>query len=30
MWQPAKFTSAVLDFLADVEAGSPVTGSEER
>jgi pimeloyl-ACP methyl ester carboxylesterase len=30
MWQPAKFTSAVLDFLADVEAGRPVAGSEER
>jgi pimeloyl-ACP methyl ester carboxylesterase len=30
MWQPAKFTSAVLDFLADVEAGSSVAGSEER
>jgi pimeloyl-ACP methyl ester carboxylesterase len=30
MWQPAKFTSAVLDFLADVEAGRAVAGSEER
>ncbi|MEX1255341.1 MAG: alpha/beta fold hydrolase [Dehalococcoidia bacterium] len=30
MWQPEKFTSAVLDFLTDVEAGRPVAGSEER
>jgi pimeloyl-ACP methyl ester carboxylesterase len=30
LWQPEKFTSAVLDFLADVEAGRPVTGREER
>jgi pimeloyl-ACP methyl ester carboxylesterase len=30
LWQPEKFTSAVLDFLADVDAGKPVEGSEER
>ena len=30
LWQPDKFTSAVLDFLADVEAGRPVAGREER
>ena len=30
LWQPEKFTSAVLDFLADVEAGKPIQGSEER
>jgi len=30
LWQPEKFTSAVLDFLADVDAGKPVAGSEER
>ena len=30
LWQPEKFTSAVLDFLADVEAGRPVAGREER
>jgi pimeloyl-ACP methyl ester carboxylesterase len=29
-WQPEKFTTAVLDFLADVEAGRPVAGNEER
>ncbi|MCH8065218.1 MAG: alpha/beta fold hydrolase [Chloroflexi bacterium] len=29
-WQPAKFTSAVLDFLHDVEAGRSVAGCEER
>lgn len=29
-WQPEKFTNAVLDFLADVDAGRPVTGREER
>ena len=26
MWQPERFTSAVLDFLSDVEAGKPVAG----
>lgn len=30
LWQAEKFTSAVLDFLADVDAGKPVEGSEER
>ena len=30
LWQPEQFTSAVLDFLADVDAGRPVAGSEER
>jgi len=30
LWQPEKFTSAVLDFLADVEAERPVAGREER
>ena len=30
MWQPEKFTSAVLDFLADVDAGRPVARNEER
>lgn len=30
VWQPKKFSSAVLDFLADVEAGRPVAGREER
>ena len=30
LWQPEKFTSAVLDFLADVDAGQPVAGEEER
>jgi len=30
LWQPDKFTSAVLDFLVDVEAGRPVAGREER
>jgi 3-oxoadipate enol-lactonase len=30
VWQPEKFTAAVLDFLADVEAGRPVAGREER
>ncbi|MDZ4279035.1 MAG: alpha/beta fold hydrolase [Dehalococcoidia bacterium] len=29
-WQPEKFADAVLDFLADVEAGRPVAGREER
>lgn len=30
LWQPEHFTNAVLDFLADVDAGRPVAGSEER
>ena len=30
LWQPEKFTSAVLEFLEDVEAGRPVAGEEER
>jgi pimeloyl-ACP methyl ester carboxylesterase len=30
LWQPETFTSAVLDFLADVEAGRPVAGTEVR
>ena len=30
LWQPEAFTSATLDFLADVEAGQPVAGREER
>ncbi len=30
LWQPEKFTSAVLDFLADVDAGRAVAGREER
>jgi pimeloyl-ACP methyl ester carboxylesterase len=30
LWQPEKFTNAVLDFLADVDAGKPVEGREER
>ncbi|MGB2695503.1 MAG: alpha/beta fold hydrolase [Dehalococcoidia bacterium] len=30
MWQPEKFTAAVLDFLGDVEASRPVAGKEER
>ena len=30
LWQPEKFTGAVLDFLADVDAGRPVAGYEER
>jgi pimeloyl-ACP methyl ester carboxylesterase len=30
MWQPKKFTKAVLDFLADVEAGKSVSGNEVR
>jgi pimeloyl-ACP methyl ester carboxylesterase len=30
MWQPEKFTTAVLDFLADLDAGRAVAGSEER
>ncbi|OGO49818.1 MAG: hypothetical protein A2148_07530 [Chloroflexi bacterium RBG_16_68_14] len=30
MWQPEKFTGAVLDFLAEVDAGRPVAGREER
>jgi pimeloyl-ACP methyl ester carboxylesterase len=30
LWQAEKFTSAVLDFLANVDAGKPVEGSEER
>jgi pimeloyl-ACP methyl ester carboxylesterase len=30
LWQPEAFTSAVLDFLADVDAGRPVAGSEVR
>ncbi len=30
LWQPERFTGAVLDFLADVEAGRPVAGREER
>jgi len=30
LWQPEKFTAAVLDFLSDVEAGRPVAGREER
>jgi 3-oxoadipate enol-lactonase len=30
LWQPEKFTNAVLDFLADVDAGKPVEGSGER
>lgn len=30
LWQPERFSSAVLDFLSDVEAGRPVAGSEER
>ena len=29
IWQPEKFTSAVLAFLADVEANKPVAASEE-
>jgi pimeloyl-ACP methyl ester carboxylesterase len=29
MWQPEKFTSTVLDFLADVDSAKPVAGSEE-
>ena len=30
LWQPEHFTSAVLDFLADVDAGRPVAGGQER
>ena len=30
LWQPEKFTAAVLDFLAEVDAGRPVVGREER
>ena len=30
LWQPEVFTSAVLDFLGEVDAGRPVAGSEER
>ena len=30
VWQPEAFTSAVLDFLADVDAGRSVAGREER
>jgi len=30
LWQPEKFTNAVLEFLSDVEAGRPVAGEEER
>ncbi len=30
LWQPEKFTSAVLDFLSAVETGQPVAGREER
>lgn len=30
LWQPEKFTAAVLDFLAAVDEGRPVEGSEER
>ena len=30
LWQPEKFTSAVLEFLADVDAGRPVASEEER
>jgi pimeloyl-ACP methyl ester carboxylesterase len=30
MWQPEAFTNAVLEFLADVDAGRPVAGSEVR
>ncbi len=30
LWQPETFTSAVLDFLADVDAGRPVAGNEKR
>jgi len=30
LWQPERFTAAVLDFLADVESGRPVAGREER
>ncbi len=30
LWRPEEFASAVLDFLADVEAGRPVAGREER
>ncbi len=30
LWKPEAFTSAVLDFLGDVDAGRPVAGREER
>lgn len=30
LWQPERFTAAVLDFLASVEAGRDVAGHEER
>ncbi len=30
VWQPEHFTSAVVDFLSDVDAGRPVAGREER
>lgn len=30
LWQAEKFTSAVLDFLGDVDSGGPIAGSDER